>query len=195
MSHEIGKPDISDRQLMTKSKASDWTEIGEATITHSIFGKAEVRIVRKFDALRRALSLVLLFSLLAVAAWLGWVGFQQNYPAPSADLSSPLSAKDEVTTPATLTEKSAVPPSQPSVKNNAPSQATINKSVHVQKAASQMNVRPESAPQAATANSLPKPHLPTAATPRTVRIAASSPVATDSSIKVDATHLPVDNSQ
>ncbi len=144
MSHEIGQPDISDRQLMTKSKASDWTEIGEAKITHSIFGKAEVRIVRKYDAPRRALSLVLLLSLLVVAAWLGWVGYQQNYPAPSADLSSPLSAKDEVTTPAAL----------------------IN------------------------------PPMPTAAaTPRTVRIAASSPAATDSPNKVDATHLPVDNSQ
>lgn len=203
MSHEIGQLDISDRQLMTKtkSKASDWTEIGEATITHSIFGKAEVHIVRKYDALRRALSRMLLFFLLAVAAWLGWVRLQPNYPAPSADLSSPLSAKDGATTPVTLTEKSAAPPSQPSVKNNAPSQATISQPAHVQKTASQMNVRPESAPLATVINQTPKlpvhsPLSPVPTAPRhAARIAASSPAATNSLDKVDATHFSADNSQ
>lgn len=205
MSHEIGQLDISDRQLMTKtkSKASDWTEIGEATITHSIFGKAEVHIVRKYDALRRALSWMLLFLLLAAAAWLGWVRFQQNYPAPSADLSSPLSAKDGVTTLSSLTENSSEPFAQPSVKKNgsAPSQMIISQSVHAQKTVSQMTEKSESAPLATVINKTPKlpvhsPQSSVPAAPRhAARIAASSPAATNSLDKVDATHFPADNSQ
>ncbi len=52
MSHEINQLDIPDRQLQAstaQSKASTWTDIGEAQITYTIFGKAKVRIIRKHD--------------------------------------------------------------------------------------------------------------------------------------------------
>jgi len=60
MSHEINQLDIPDRQLQAstaQSKASTWTDIGEAQITYTIFGKAKVRIIRKHDNARRTFLL------------------------------------------------------------------------------------------------------------------------------------------
>lgn len=118
--HEMSQLDIPDRQLRTTSahpRVSLSREIGEAQITHTIFGKAKVRIIRKHDNVRRALWWAAVMALAAVA-WQGWVASQ--YPAPT-DPASALGAKEQVNAPAAPVENIATPAplpaemSQPSV--------------------------------------------------------------------------------
>jgi hypothetical protein len=80
MGHEISQFDIPDRQLMAGSgQAGIWSDIGEAKITHTIFGRAKIRVVREKDKILRAwLLAVLAVIMLSVAAWQGWVALQQS---------------------------------------------------------------------------------------------------------------------
>src|SRR5512138_155268 len=110
--HEMSQLDIPDRQLRTTSahpRVSISREIGEATITHTIFGKAKVRIVRKHDRFRRGLELIVLV-LLAVAAWQMWLASQANAPLPSPDSPSSVSASarqpETISPPATAPAES-----------------------------------------------------------------------------------------
>jgi hypothetical protein len=87
MSHDTGQLDISDRLMMANdahSKPSEWTDIGQAEIIYTVFGKAKVRITRKHDKIRR-----LIFLLASVAVvfllWEGWVLFQRYGTAQSND--------------------------------------------------------------------------------------------------------------
>lgn len=55
----------------TQPKVHVWTDIGEAEVEHSIFGKAKVRVYRKRDEIRGALRWTLLsMSLVVGAVWL-----------------------------------------------------------------------------------------------------------------------------
>jgi cytoskeletal protein RodZ len=88
MTYEISQLDVPDRQLLptsARSKASLSTEIGEAIVTHTIFGRAKVRIIRKHDKMRRTLWLVALLgvTVVAAAAWQGWMAAHQTEPAPA----------------------------------------------------------------------------------------------------------------
>jgi hypothetical protein len=98
MSHEINQLDIPDRQLQastSQSKASTWTDIGEAQITYTIFGKAKVRIIRKHDNARRTFLLTgTAVMVLAALAWQVWFTSQQTEPQQSADPASTLSASE-----------------------------------------------------------------------------------------------------
>jgi hypothetical protein len=83
MSHDTGQLDVSDRLMLATNahaKSSEWTEIGQAEIIHTVFGKAKVRIIRKHDNFRR-----LFFLLTAVVVvfllWQGWVLFQRHETA------------------------------------------------------------------------------------------------------------------
>jgi len=92
MWHEISQFDIPDRQLLATSSQSSvgrWTNIGEAKITHTIFGKAKVRIICEQDKIRRArLLAALAVAVIAVAAWQLWmVANQAEDNLPSASLS------------------------------------------------------------------------------------------------------------
>lgn len=93
MSHENSPLDISDRQLLPPASPSVWTEIGEAEITHNIFGRAKVRIIRKHDNARRALWLVAIVAVAAIA-WQGWLAFRPVDSSQSAD-SLPHASMDE----------------------------------------------------------------------------------------------------
>lgn len=101
MAHEIREYDIPDRQLLTtnsQSNAGRWTNIGEAKITHTIFGKAKVRIIREQDKVRRAwmlAGLVLVMAAMATAAWQGWITSNQAESAQSTDPQFPLNAKGQ----------------------------------------------------------------------------------------------------
>ncbi len=87
MSDPISQPDIADRQLLAINapRVGTWTEIGEAEVTYTIFGKAKVRIIRKNDKARRTriLLVALAGSILAVAAW-RWVATQQTEPVQAS---------------------------------------------------------------------------------------------------------------
>jgi len=88
MWHEISQFDIPDRQLLATNPPSSegrWLDIGEAKITHTIFGKAKVRIIREQDKKRRVWllsGLALALMVLAAAAWRGWEGPQQADSSP-----------------------------------------------------------------------------------------------------------------
>ena len=86
MSQENSQLDITDRQMLTVSPqpASVWTEIGEARITHNIFGRAKVRIIRKNDGMRRAMWWTAAI-VVAVIAWQGWKAFRPLESQQSAD--------------------------------------------------------------------------------------------------------------
>lgn len=93
MSHENSQLDIAGRQLLTPASPSVWTEIGEAEITHNIFGRAKVRIIRKHDNVRRALWLAAVVVIAAIA-WQGWIAFHPVDSTQSAD-SLPHAGMDE----------------------------------------------------------------------------------------------------
>lgn len=88
MTHEIGQfNDLKLQPLSSgrQSKKNTWTDIGEAQITHTIFGKARVRITRKNDRVRRSL----LFAVMTISAALaaiqqGWISIQQTELQQSA---------------------------------------------------------------------------------------------------------------
>jgi hypothetical protein len=82
MSHNSGQLDISERLTMASNsqpKASEWTEIGQVEVIHTIFGKAKVRIIRKHDKMRRLIFLVASVAVVIVL-WEGWILFQRYVP-------------------------------------------------------------------------------------------------------------------
>lgn len=93
MGHEISQFDIPDRLLKPSSRqASMWSDIGEAKIKHTIFGKAKIRVVREKDKILRAWVLaVLAVTALAIAAWQGWVTLKQSYMQVTPPLSERIS--------------------------------------------------------------------------------------------------------
>ncbi len=94
MKQENSQLDIPDRQLLASSaQPSVWTEIGEAQVTHTIFGRAKVRIIRKHDNVRRAMWLTAVVVIIAVAAWQGWVAYQPSEPQQSTDSLPPAKCK------------------------------------------------------------------------------------------------------
>jgi hypothetical protein len=105
MGYEISQFDILNRQLMAgnpQPKANIVSDIGEAKVTRTIFGRAKVRVIRGQDRKRRTWLLTLLVVIaFAAAAWQGWVIFQrvENKP-PQAPLSERISVSPPVFRPA-----------------------------------------------------------------------------------------------
>jgi hypothetical protein len=118
MSQENHQPGIPESRLQanfTQAKSGMWTEIGEAQITHTLFGRAKVRIIRKHDKFRRTLWLSG-FALVAVAAlvWQGWITAQQMESQQSADfVPAPVTEKSPVAEPVALFANSVVPAPTP----------------------------------------------------------------------------------
>jgi hypothetical protein len=110
MGHEISQFDIPDRQLLaTSAQASMWSDIGEAKITHTIFGRARVRVIREKDKIIRAWLLAALAAIaLAVAAWQGWIVLQQSKLfAVLPPLSERISVSAPIYQPETITPVAA----------------------------------------------------------------------------------------
>jgi hypothetical protein len=105
MGHEISQFDILDRQLLatnSQPRVSIMSDIGEAKITRTIFGRAKVSVIREQDRKRRAwLLTALVVTVIAVAAWQGWIIFQRmRYIAPAIPLSERIQVSDPVFRPA-----------------------------------------------------------------------------------------------
>ena len=105
MGHEISQFDILDRQLLatnTQPRVSIMSDIGEAKITHTIFGGAKVRVIREQDRKLRAwLLAVLVVTVVAASAWQGWIIFQRmQYVAPAVPLSERIQVSEPVFRPA-----------------------------------------------------------------------------------------------
>jgi cytoskeletal protein RodZ len=108
MSHETGQLDSVDRQLLETGappKASEWTEIGEAEIVYTIFGKAKVRIIRKHDKMRSGLFLLVML-VIVVVAWQGWVLYERSESMQNVDILPEKNSKSDVTAPAAGAENS-----------------------------------------------------------------------------------------
>lgn len=89
MGHKINRFDIPDHRLMasnTQPRAGIWTDIGEAKIIHTIFGRAKVRVIREQDKKRRAWLLTALAVMAIAAVWQGWAGYQRQSAAPPLPL-------------------------------------------------------------------------------------------------------------
>jgi hypothetical protein len=81
MGSEISQFEIQNRQLLainSQPRVDMRTDIGEAKITHTIFGRAKVRVIRKQDRTRRIWLLIsLVVTVVAAASWQGWAVFQE----------------------------------------------------------------------------------------------------------------------
>ena len=130
MNHEISQLDIPDRQLLaSNTRPNIWTEIGEAQITHTIFGRAKVRIIRKNDNRHRIFWVAGIAVLaIAAAAWQGLFTSQQPEEVQSSDQPA-VGAKEPVRAPAIQSEKIASPEAPPEAMKelSAPIQAEIDK--------------------------------------------------------------------
>jgi hypothetical protein len=93
MGHEISQFDIQDRQLLSGSaQPGMWSDIGEAKITHTIFGRPKVRVIREKDRILRKWMLAALAAMaLAAAGWQGWVALRQNELQATPPLSERIS--------------------------------------------------------------------------------------------------------
>jgi hypothetical protein len=124
MMHEISQLDIPDRQLLPTNAqrgVNMWTDIGEARITHTIFGKAKVRIIRKHDLLLTAL--MVMATAAAAVAWQTWSTSQQTELPQGADPASSLSATAQpADQAASLPPLPAISPAQTEVSIPANSQ-------------------------------------------------------------------------
>lgn len=158
MNHEISELDIPNRQLLASNvRPSIWTEIGEAQITHTIFGRAKVRIIRKNDN-RHRIFWVLGVAVVAIAAavWQGLFTSQQPEEVQSADRPS-VSAKEPVRASVTQSEKIASPETSPETMKelDAPIQPEVDKPAI-----------PKSKPSQAQAPRLTEPKLANPEVPR-----------------------------
>lgn len=172
MSYEIDMPDIQLPSTDAKPRAGTWTEIGKAEITHTIFGKAKVRIIREHDRTRRArLLAALMLTALAAAAWLGWIASQQTEPQQSAAPLPPVSAKVQESAPAFQPENVASPAMQTIAESKpiTPPLTEVNKPAIAQKEPhqsqgskgdEQITVKPVKSPALKTS----KPQMETPAT-------------------------------
>jgi|GEM_PF-1204554 len=127
MGHEISQFDIPDRQLLAinaRPGAGMGSDIGEAKITRTIFGRTKIRVIRERDKKLRAWLLTALAVMaLAVAAWQGWVALQKSeLLAPPL----PLSERIKVSPPVFQPEDAAPSDTPPSARSK---QKTLTETV------------------------------------------------------------------
>lgn len=165
MNHENSQfdiPAIQLRESKTQPRVSLSREIGEAQITHTIFGRAKVRIIRKGDQARRNMMLAAIaVAAVAAAAWQGWITSLQTEPMQSTTSAPVASTGAQVNAPASLPEGIAPPGTPPLVTNETvmTPAAAITPPVAIQKIAPQQTIELKDAGQktAAPAKAQPKP--------------------------------------
>jgi hypothetical protein len=104
MGHEDRQYEIPDHLLRApnaQSRGNMRKDIGEAKITHTIFGRAKVRVIRERDKKIRAwLLTVLVVTALAAASWQGWIALQQSeLAAPPLSISEKIKVSPPVFQP------------------------------------------------------------------------------------------------
>lgn len=121
MSHEISQFEISGHQLLESNelpKEGEWTDIGEAQVTETIFGKAKVRVIHAHDKQRNAwllIALGLVVTVLSVTGWQWWNTSQPTEAQPGEVSTSSLSSKEPAATPAPQSVYSYSPYTSPTV--------------------------------------------------------------------------------
>ena len=117
MGYEISQFDILNRQLLAGNPQPGEvvvSDIGEAKVSRTIFGRAKVRVIRTQDRKRRAwLLTILLVIAVAAAGWEGWVIFQRMQNAtPPVPLSDRIWVSPPIFQPARI-----APDPHPSKRN------------------------------------------------------------------------------
>jgi hypothetical protein len=121
MSNDNGQLDISDRLKMTAdahAKPSEWTEIGQAEVIHTIFGKAKVRIIRKHDRIRRLFFRLTLFVALVFLLWQGWVLYQRYEAAQRNNFIFRINLNEHAGIPVSTHDTISMPESSGIMKNH-----------------------------------------------------------------------------
>lgn len=117
MAYEISQFDLVDRQLLTGSArpaTRTCTEIGNAQVTQSIFGKARIRIICAHDRIRRVRMLSALLAItIALAIWQLTEYGEKLFGTPA---SESVNATVQVRPPAFMPEY--IPPSATSQRQN-----------------------------------------------------------------------------
>ncbi len=162
MGREISQFDIPNRKLLASGvqpRTDVWTDIGEAKVIHTIFGRAKIRVIREKDKNRRALLLgVLVVTVLATGALEGWIALQEIQRAPPP---LPLSERVWVGPPvfsSAYVPPQATPPSMGS-KLNRPSQPQSNGTATNRKDVPQQSSRSKTGEQKAAKTVTPEPSL------------------------------------
>lgn len=202
MAYEISQFDLADRQLLTGSArpaARTCTEIGNAQVTQSIFGKARIRIICAHDRIRRVRMLSALLAItIALAIWqlteygeklfgspatesvnatvqVGAPAFMPEYIPPSAasqrqnNLRSP--------TPAEIYQLTTSRPAPPPIQN--PANAATNPATAQPAGAAPPRTVPLASPLASPLGSAaPKAPAATAPVPKPAVVQTTAPAAT-----------------
>ncbi|HEY0665578.1 MAG TPA: hypothetical protein VGD24_05900 [Gallionella sp.] len=126
MAYEISQFDLASRQLLTggaRPAPKTCTEIGNATVTQSIFGKAKVRIICAHDRIRRVRTLSAILAItIAGAVW----QLTEHGEKLFGSASEPVIATVQVSPPAFMPEYVA-PSASPQKQGNlrTPTEAEI----------------------------------------------------------------------
>jgi hypothetical protein len=182
MGNETSQYDIPDRLLRVsnaQSRVDIRKDIGEAKVTHTIFGRTKVRVIHERDKKIRAwLLTVLAVTALAAAAWQGWIVLQQSELAAHRITSG---EKIRVSPPVFQPED--VAPSPPSTSRKS-KQKSPNESVF-----DSMTTRRPPRPQPIVLNAAE----PTAAQPvKSQPLAASKPPASSTATKNNSSVIQTD---
>lgn len=187
MMHEMSQLDIPDSQLQAVNappRVSLSREIGEATIIHTMFGKAKVRIIRKTDGRRRALLLLAL----AAVAWWAWLATQPAEPMPgvaSQPVVNEKAPESQSPLPATIAPPAAVPEDKPVT----PPASEIAKPAIIQKGALQPAQNVQAATPTPAQPAAPKP-LPASKQQTAPPAPGSTPSSTQTVKPLPPTPLP-----
>src|SRR5512145_1645810 len=171
MAYEISQFDLASRQLLTNNARpapKTCTEIGNATVTQSIFGKARVRIICAHDRIRRVRMLSTILAItVAGAIWQLTEHGEKLFGTPASEA---VNATVQVTPPAFMPEY--VGPTEPAPRKGilrTPTEAEIY----------QLTTRPLPPPQPAGP---PQSNLslanPIAANPVQPQVAGATPQTT-----------------
>ena len=200
MSHENSQfeiPAIQLRESRTQPKVSLSREIGEAQITHTIFGRAKVRIIRKGDQARHNMMLAAIVVVLAVAAWQGWLTWQQTEQTQSVAPAPEASVEAQARLPVSQPESTVPPVILPAVKSEpvTPPASGISIPVASQKSVPQQagNLKEAGQKPAVPAKAQPKPVMikPKAISPAPMMAPQQpAPVATSKDVLKNPTDMP-----
>lgn len=120
-------PDLSFSVAKRPARADSWTDIGNAKVTHTIFGRAKVSVIRKQDHARRAWLLgTLAVTVVCAATWFALNNSKSLSSVIPSITVSPVSSQPSALAP-TGSSKSAS--SQKSALKKLPTSKTLKRKV------------------------------------------------------------------
>lgn len=128
MEHEDSLPNLAERQRYAAgahAAAGEWTDIGEAEVTQTIFGKARVHIIHHEKKHRAKWLLAMGGTAGLAAAWVGWLMPQPPAQTQSMDIPLSLGAAVTAPLPRAIPQASTRSPDTPQQPQTLPSAAPV----------------------------------------------------------------------